>query len=182
MDGGWVQNVVAVITTISVTPHQHSTSPHTRAQTIIISSSPFYGWAEHLASLARITRCHPSPSASRAHTQHQQTPCHQHLVTGYNRDTSASASWCYIYLVLICHNCDDCRAVHHQFTLLYSFTTCENKIWMANIYHNIILLYKGLSKYYVSSYNKAGSVGILTNAYLREQEFIKKLMSYENPH
>ena len=41
---------------------------------------------------------------------------------------------------------------------------------------------KGLSIYYVSSYNKAGSVGMLTNAYLREQGFIKKLMSYENPH
>ena len=37
---------------------------------------------------------------------------------------------------------------------------------------------KGLSIYYVSSYNKAGSVGMLTNAYLREQGFIKKLMSY----
>ena len=42
--------------------------------------------------------------------------------------------------------------------------------------------YKGLSIYYVSSYNKAGSVGMLTNAYLREQGFIQKLMSYENPH
>ena len=40
----------------------------------------------------------------------------------------------------------------------------------------------GLSIYYVSSYNKAGSVGMLTNAYLREQGFIKKLMSYENQH
>ena len=43
-------------------------------------------------------------------------------------------------------------------------------------------LTKGLSIYYVSSYNKAGSVGMLTNAYLREQGFIKKLMSYENQH
>ena len=41
---------------------------------------------------------------------------------------------------------------------------------------------KGLSIYYVSSYNKAGSVGMLTNAYLREKGFIKKLMSYENQH
>ena len=41
---------------------------------------------------------------------------------------------------------------------------------------------EGLSIYYVSSYNKAGSVGMLTNAYLREQGFIKKLMSYENQH
>ena len=41
---------------------------------------------------------------------------------------------------------------------------------------------KGLSIYYVSRYNKAGSVGMLTNAYLREQGFIKKLMSYENQH
>ena len=41
---------------------------------------------------------------------------------------------------------------------------------------------KGLSIYYVSSYNKAGSVGMLTNAYLREQGFIQKLMSYVNPH
>ena len=41
---------------------------------------------------------------------------------------------------------------------------------------------KGLSIYYVSSNNKAGSVGMLTNAYLREQRFIKKLMSYENQH
>ena len=37
-----VQNVVAVITTISVTPHQHQHLTPTRAQTIIISSSPFY--------------------------------------------------------------------------------------------------------------------------------------------
>lgn len=29
--------------------------------------------------------------------------------------------------------------------------------------------------YYISSYNKAGSVGMLTNAYLREQGFIQKL-------
>ena len=41
---------------------------------------------------------------------------------------------------------------------------------------------KGLSIYYVSSYNKAGSFRMLTNAYLREQGFIQKLMSYENPH
>ena len=41
---------------------------------------------------------------------------------------------------------------------------------------------RGLSIYYVSSYNKAGSVGMLMNAYLREQGFIKKLMSYENQH
>ena len=40
---------------------------------------------------------------------------------------------------------------------------------------------KGLSIYYVSSYNKAGSFRMLTNAYLREQGFIQKLMSYENP-
>ena len=44
------------------------------------------------------------------------------------------------------------------------------------------IILKGLSIYYVSSYNKAGSVGMLTNAYLREQGFIKKLMSYENQH
>ena len=42
--------------------------------------------------------------------------------------------------------------------------------------------YKGLSIYYVSSYNKAGSFRMLTNAYLREQGFIQKLMSYENPN
>ena len=41
---------------------------------------------------------------------------------------------------------------------------------------------KGLSIYYVSSYNKAGSLRMLMNAYLREQGFIQKLMSYENPH
>ena len=35
--------------------------------------------------------------------------------------------------------------------------------------------------YYVSSYNKAGSVRMLTNADLRDQGFIEKLMSYENP-
>ena len=46
----------------------------------------------------------------------------------------------------------------------------------------ILQIIKGLSIYYVSSYNKAGSVGMLTNAYLREQGFIKKLMSYENQH
>ena len=40
--GGWVQNVVAMITTISVTPHQHLHLTPTWAQTIIISSSPFY--------------------------------------------------------------------------------------------------------------------------------------------
>ena len=40
---------------------------------------------------------------------------------------------------------------------------------------------KGLSIYYVSSYNKAGSFRVLTNAYRREQGFIQKLMSYENP-
>ena len=40
----------------------------------------------------------------------------------------------------------------------------------------------GLSIYYVSSYNKAGIVRMLMNAYLREQGFIQKLMSYENPH
>ena len=44
------------------------------------------------------------------------------------------------------------------------------------------LVCKGLSIYYVSSYNKAGSLRMLTNAYLREQGFIQKLMSYENPH
>ena len=42
--------------------------------------------------------------------------------------------------------------------------------------------YKGLSIYYVSSYNKAGSFRMLTNAYLRGQGFFQKLMSYENPH
>ena len=47
---------------------------------------------------------------------------------------------------------------------------------------DLVRLNKGLSIYYVSSYNKAGSVGMLTNAYLREQGFIKKLMSYENQH
>ena len=31
---------------------------------------------------------------------------------------------------------------------------------------------KGLSIYYVSSYNKAGTFRMLTNAYLREQGFI----------
>ena len=41
--------------------------------------------------------------------------------------------------------------------------------------------YKGPFTYYVSSYNKAGSVKMLTNADLRDQGFIEKLMSYENP-
>ena len=40
---------------------------------------------------------------------------------------------------------------------------------------------KGLSIYYVSSYNKAGSFRMLTKAYRREQGFIQKLMSYGNP-
>ena len=40
---------------------------------------------------------------------------------------------------------------------------------------------KGPFTYYVSSYNKAGSVRMLTNADLRDQGFIEKLMSYENP-
>ena len=51
-----------------------------------------------------------------------------------------------------------------------------------NLFLSEIEIDKGLSTYYVSSYNKAGSVGMLTNAYLRKQGFIKKLMSYENPH
>ena len=38
-------------------------------------------------------------------------------------------------------------------------------------------IHKGLSIYYVSSYNEAGSVRMLTNAYLRDQGFIEKLMS-----
>ena len=42
--------------------------------------------------------------------------------------------------------------------------------------------FRGCSYNYVSSYNKAGSFRMLTNAYLREQGFIQKLMSYENPH
>ena len=42
-------------------------------------------------------------------------------------------------------------------------------------------VYKGPFTYYVSSYNKAGSVRMLTNADLREQGFIENLMSYENP-
>ena len=40
---------------------------------------------------------------------------------------------------------------------------------------------KGPFTYYVSSYNKAGSVRMLTNADLRDQGFIENLMSYENP-
>ena len=39
---------------------------------------------------------------------------------------------------------------------------------------------KGLSIYYVSSYKKAGSFRMLTNAYLREQGFIQKLMEEIN--
>ena len=42
--------------------------------------------------------------------------------------------------------------------------------------------HKWLSIYYVSSYKKAGSFRMLTTTYLREQGFIQKLMSYENPH
>ena len=44
-----------------------------------------------------------------------------------------------------------------------------------------LLVVKGLPIYYVSSYNKAGSFRMLTNAYRREQGFIQKVMSYENP-
>ena len=51
-----------------------------------------------------------------------------------------------------------------------------------NLTDKLQAVYKGLSIYYVSSYNKAGSFRMLTNAYLREQGFIQKLMSYENPH
>ena len=40
---------------------------------------------------------------------------------------------------------------------------------------------RGPFTYYVSSYNKAGSVRMLTNADLRDQGFIENLMSYENP-
>ena len=47
---------------------------------------------------------------------------------------------------------------------------------------NNSLIHKGLSIYYVSSYNKAGSFRMLMNAYRRELGFIQKLMSYENPH
>ena len=42
-------------------------------------------------------------------------------------------------------------------------------------------MHKGPFTYYVSSYNKAGSVRMLTNADLRDQGFIENLMSYENP-
>ena len=45
----------------------------------------------------------------------------------------------------------------------------------------VLITHKGLSIYYVSSYNKAWSFRMLTNAYIREQGFIQKLMSYENP-
>ena len=63
---GWSQQLVS--------PHQHSTAPHTRAQTIIISSSPFYGcWAEHCTVAAgqdnkvpsvslRLACPHPAPA------------------------------------------------------------------------------------------------------------------------
>ena len=37
---------------------------------------------------------------------------------------------------------------------------------------------KGLSIYYVSRYNKAGSVGMLTNAYIREQGIILMPMKF----
>ena len=56
-----------------------------------------------------------------------------------------------------------------------------NVLWI-RIASSKLSVLKGLSIYYVSSYNKTGSVGMLTNAYLREQGFIQKLMSYENPH
>ena len=60
----------------------------------------------------------------------------------------------------------------------------NNSVFMNSLSVKVLVgtLYKGLSIYYVSSYNKAGSVGMLTNAYLMEQGFIKKLMSYENQH
>ena len=45
----------------------------------------------------------------------------------------------------------------------------------------MVEIHKGLSIYYVSSYNKALSFRMLMNAYLREQGFIQKLMSFENP-
>ena len=47
------------------------------------------------------------------------------------------------------------------------------------------LMFFGLLKatiYYVSSYNKTGSVQMLTNDYLWDQGFIENFMSYENPH
>ena len=58
-------------------------------------------------------------------------------------------------------------------------------LWLYTLHYiwlYYILCIQGMSTYYVSSYNKAGSVRMLTNAYLREQGFIKKLMSYENQH
>ena len=60
-----------------VSPHQHSTAPHTHPgpdhHHFVITFLWLLSWAEHLASLARITRCHPSPSAPRAHTQPADT-------------------------------------------------------------------------------------------------------------
>ena len=53
---------------------------------------------------------------------------------------------------------------------------------VSRLFDIIIIIDNGPFIYYVSSYNKAGSVVMLTNAYLREQGFIQKLMSYENPH
>ena len=66
--------------------------------------------------------------------------------------------------------------------MLINFGAIQSKSVNATIMLHFGSQDKGLSIYYVSSYNKAGSVGMLTNAYLREQGFIQKLMSYENPH
>ena len=69
---------------------------------------------------------------------------------------------------------------------MYTMTPDENPVIDTvpgtNIVIGVGFSGKGLSIYYVSSYNKAGSFRMLTNAYLREQGFIQKLMSYKNPH
>ena len=65
---------------------------------------------------------------------------------------------------------------------IFKTSECDKNFGFDLSFHVGMFCDKGLSIYYVSSYNKAGSVGMLTNAYLREQGFIKKLMSYENQH
>ena len=73
--------------------------------------------------------------------------------------------------------------LHHIYnhSKIIESLTCKTLIGDPNI-NNVMLVMlelhtdKGLSIYYVSSYNMAVSVVMLTNTYLREQGFIQKLM------
>ena len=75
-----------------------------------------------------------------------------------------------------------CVYYHHSHYLSQTSDFEQLNIDIQKCLRTIDIIKKGLSIYYVSSYNKTGSFRVLTNAYRREQGFIQKLMSYENPH